>query len=512
MTAWYPNRRPLAETFDPKHPNASSGVANAKLAESTEEKLFLTETQFVVGLLDALAEQNFKSAGPSMKKTVDEIRNGFYRGYIESIDKGLVGVAESGEQAQAAVTNFDRKRLIVAVRFHAANSIDKLCYRLLNSHEPGGAPDPVDQILLRSCSNFDAPVADTPGVQPPAVNPSAEAPLVPAVPEEKSAAAASESTRPLTLEEYEALREKTGWFAGLYQMTFAGDDTPIGKETLATAWAATVTAIKIIVCICVLGIASLIFGSILFSKWVGGKLSYHFERSAVEPTLILETFALYLAAMLSTPTILRFLAGHGYSFNVLKVNLFAISALTLLVWWPRIWGAARKDVETTFGLDSKRIGESIRNVLAGPFCYIAAIVPLFFTIAIYSLVLQSFKVQTSEGAHPIIPILTETKDNSTIYMIIFMAVVIAPFVEEIMFRGVFYSWLRTHVSATAAILISSLVFAAVHPQGPIGVVPLTGIGIVLAFLREWRGSLVGSMAAHACFNAGTLALALNILR
>ena len=81
-----------------------------------------------------------------------------------------------------------------------------------------------------------------------------------------------------------------------------------------------------------------------------------------------------------------------------------------------------------------------------------------------------------------------------------------------MFRGAFYCWLRARFGVLFSVLLSSFIFASVHPQGAVGVVPLTFIGILLALLREWRGTLVAPMIAHACFNAGTLSLVLFIFR
>jgi hypothetical protein len=93
-----------------------------------------------------------------------------------------------------------------------------------------------------------------------------------------------------------------------------------------------------------------------------------------------------------------------------------------------------------------------------------------------------------------------------------MAVVVAPCVEEVMFRGAFYSWLREYCSATFSIITSAVIFAAIHPQGLIGLVPLTFIGVILAIVREWRGTLSAAIATHACFNAGTLIVVLLLFR
>jgi len=52
----------------------------------------------------------------------------------------------------------------------------------------------------------------------------------------------------------------------------------------------------------------------------------------------------------------------------------------------------------------------------------------------------------------------------------------------------------------------------VHPQGWIAVPALSAIAMVLAALREWRGSLIAPMAAHALSNFIVLTLALLLLR
>jgi membrane protease YdiL (CAAX protease family) len=46
----------------------------------------------------------------------------------------------------------------------------------------------------------------------------------------------------------------------------------------------------------------------------------------------------------------------------------------------------------------------------------------------------------------------------------------------------------------------SVIFAAIHPQGWVAIPVLGGIAMMLAGLREWRGSLIASMTAHAINN------------
>ena len=154
----------------------------------------------------------------------------------------------------------------------------------------------------------------------------------------------------------------------------------------------------------------------------------------------------------------------------------------------------------------------MRDIFTTPFVYIAAWCPFFVLLVAYSVVISYLQLDINDSGHPIVPILAGSKDNTQVYFIILLAVVMAPIIEEIMFRGALYGWLRARFSYGASLIISGLIFAAVHPQGPMGVFPLTMIGIFLAALREWRGNLIAPMIAHACVNAGTLTLVLSAFR
>ena len=99
--------------------------------------------------------------------------------------------------------------------------------------------------------------------------------------------------------------------------------------------------------------------------------------------------------------------------------------------------------------------------------------------------------------------------------IFLLATIAAPIVEEIMFRGVLFSHLRgamrawhASVGIVLAALISSVIFAAIHPQGLIFIPPLAGLGIGFCLCREWSGSLVPAMVAHAVSNGLVLSLSL----
>jgi uncharacterized protein len=89
-----------------------------------------------------------------------------------------------------------------------------------------------------------------------------------------------------------------------------------------------------------------------------------------------------------------------------------------------------------------------------------------------------------------------------------MIVLVAPFVEELFFRGIGVRAL-TVFGATAAILITGIVFGAVH--GVLGALPpLALFGIGLAWIRVRSASMWPGFIAHAAYNGiGVVFLALS---
>ncbi len=79
------------------------------------------------------------------------------------------------------------------------------------------------------------------------------------------------------------------------------------------------------------------------------------------------------------------------------------------------------------------------------------------------------------------------KENPVEILLLFTAVVIlAPIVEEFVFRGVFFNLLGKKKSALFALVVSSLFFGALHF---VTMVPTAVIGLALAFIYHKTGSL-----------------------
>lgn len=83
------------------------------------------------------------------------------------------------------------------------------------------------------------------------------------------------------------------------------------------------------------------------------------------------------------------------------------------------------------------------------------------------------------------------------------AVLVAPLVEETVFRGLLYPALRRRLGVRGAVVLSSALFGLVH--GLSHMAPLAILGVFLAFLVERTGALIACVAAHMAFNALTVA-------
>jgi membrane protease YdiL (CAAX protease family) len=105
------------------------------------------------------------------------------------------------------------------------------------------------------------------------------------------------------------------------------------------------------------------------------------------------------------------------------------------------------------------------------------------------------------GADPTHPIAREINgDPWRIVLLLILASVWAPITEELMFRGSLFAHLRERWGWWPSALLVSLVFAIIHPQGLAALPALGSIAMVLAGIREWRGSILGCMTAHAINN------------
>jgi membrane protease YdiL (CAAX protease family) len=91
---------------------------------------------------------------------------------------------------------------------------------------------------------------------------------------------------------------------------------------------------------------------------------------------------------------------------------------------------------------------------------------------------------------------------------LFMAVLVAPIVEESIFRGYLYGVFKSWAGPIPSLIFTAGLFAAVHAN--IAVLPallILSVGLTIAY--EWSGSILVPIAMHAAFNGTQLILLLG---
>ena len=315
----------------------------------------------------------------------------------------------------------------------------------------------------------------------------------------------------LTHDERLGLSESLGEFAPFLNAT----PETLNRENPQLVEAALHLLYRVLIGFSILGVLALIalISFCTFSYLIlRGKLHVKPVSALQVPEQLLETFCLYLAGMIITSLYLLPEAARNFQISPLFLNIILIPLLLLTFLWPLARGVRIDQLSSALALRVGGLRRTLADIVIAPLAYLAGWVVIIVVLILYAIVLQIMEIDPSSGAHPVVPMLLGNSSQSQIIAVVLLAVVVAPLIEEIMFRGALYGWLRSKLPAWSSVLISAACFAVMHPQGAIGLVPLGLIGILLAILREWRGSLIAPMVAHACFNGGTLIALLTLFR
>jgi len=106
-------------------------------------------------------------------------------------------------------------------------------------------------------------------------------------------------------------------------------------------------------------------------------------------------------------------------------------------------------------------------------------------------------------------IISESSSSTTKIYFALLALAVAPVVEELIFRGILLPALTRMAGVKTAIVVVSVLFAAVHGHWP-SFVPLFMLSAALCLAYIYRGSLITSIAMHSAFNSLTIAVILKM--
>jgi membrane protease YdiL (CAAX protease family) len=195
-----------------------------------------------------------------------------------------------------------------------------------------------------------------------------------------------------------------------------------------------------------------------------------------------------------------------FGFVPAAISLAVVGAVVAwVVLGARDRDAARRGVGWTHG-------RGVLREAAAAFAALPVHVVLLVLGATATVVLAKATGRSMESAaHPAFRSVADAPAGHVLGLL-FHGAVAAPVGEETLFRGLLYDPLRgatAHWGRAASVLaagsVQALLFAAMHPQGFVGMPVLAAIGFGLALVREWRGSLVAPIVLHGAWN-GTILL------
>jgi len=259
----------------------------------------------------------------------------------------------------------------------------------------------------------------------------------------------------------------------------------------------------------VMGLVGVVTLVMLVITWLAGR-----QRSTspwrkpwdlVDVAEVLVVLLLLLVCVSVATAALRGIVGTALSSETVNAILMAVGYLfcggcTIALIVYRI--GRRRSVWELLGLKRGRVVACVGQGIVG-FGVVVAL------LAIALSVLGQFGIERIVPLAPQAPLdVFLAAHNPATFAIYFVLVgIVAPVVEELIFRGFVYSGLRRIMTVPAAALASALVFAAAHVAVPVGgLLTITLIGVVLAHLYERSGSLIAPMITHAMYNSFVLLL------
>lgn len=296
------------------------------------------------------------------------------------------------------------------------------------------------------------------------------------------------SAGPAALDESQrkTLREDHGWFGRLALSTGAPDTDPDRAQVLREARRTVIVLFSLIGTILGGGVFGLVILIVLIVLLGTGRWKLAGPARDVPGQPFLEAFALYMILFFGAMTALEVAGVRN-----LWLTMALIVVLPVVAGWCRLRGIDWPDIRRAFGWHAGR--GVAREVLSGVGGYVAGIPVVLLGFCVTMVLLR---VSGAKPTHPITGAAGEIP-AFTLYM---LASVWAPIMEESMFRGALQHHLRSRHSWILTAAVSSLFFAAIHPQGWTLIPTLGAIGMVLSGLREWRGSLIAPVVGHALNN------------
>lgn len=322
----------------------------------------------------------------------------------------------------------------------------------------------------------------------------------------------------LTDDDRALLKDELGWFGELALAPPPGDDAASRDAVLAPA-TRTVAVIFSAAGLGLLALGTGVVTLIVFLVLAGSnRLRWRHQVLPNAGGVYAEAFAVWMVLFIAL-SLVADLALPDAPMVPMNLAVQALAATALA--WPLLRGVPWRTLRENIGLTG-----GAGEIFWGLACYVTTL-PLLAVGVLLMLVLAAIQAAVTgmpdpfdpaqTGGHPIVGWIAAAGLWDRV-MLVTLACVGAPITEEIFFRGLLYRHLREStrawrmgLSTVFCAAATGFVFAVIHPQGIVAVPVLGALAFGFAVAREWRGSLVAPIVAHAINNGAVMTLILLIV-
>lgn len=315
------------------------------------------------------------------------------------------------------------------------------------------------------------------------------------------------------------LRSRHGWFGGLLTTSGLPDTDPARAPLVQNG-----TQLMVLLVVAAFGGVFVVLGGLVAFVFaavhvISKGLPRRFVPPAPGGSVYLETAALFFASFLVLKFVMDAVASASNfdPMRALQISLAAQWLILPVIFWPILRGVPAQSHFRMIGLHT---GQGVfREIAAGLFGYLAGIPVLILAVLVSAILIvgKSLLGGNAQGGgappappeNPVIEIVTQ--GGVTVFMLYALATVWAPIVEECVFRGALFRHLRARVPLVIAAAVSTFAFGLAHGYEWMALGPVIAIGFNFAIIREWRGSLIAPIVAHALHNGTVLAILISMV-
>jgi uncharacterized protein len=243
----------------------------------------------------------------------------------------------------------------------------------------------------------------------------------------------------------------------------------------------------------VLGVASLLVLSLAaYRAWYRIPILPATEKAlpvaeSISVIVVVSWIGMQLLTVASTPVA----AGGVPEISAVQTDCQFRILLFLAIFVPMTYSSS--STAEAFGFHLKDVWQQIAD---GVLCFAASILPVL------GVLLLTLPWRSTSNSHGLLQLLEQDRSFSTLGWIFFSAVIMAPLLEELIYRVVLQTWLQRIVPPREALFAVAVIFAAVHrlPDA----IPLVPLALILGYVYQQRRCFLSVVLIHMLFNGANL--------